>query len=128
LISQIVNNGYEFYGKTVLNNDKETDDLYSLLIREGIVKQDEKNPEASLTREESVKFFIRVLKYDKVADLKNIFNCTFIDKDEISPELIGYVVIANGLKIVNGHGDYFRPKSKLSRADAVILIYNYLQM
>lgn len=128
LISQIVNNGYQFFGKTALNDDKETEDLYNLLIREGIIKQEEKNPEASLTREESVKFFIRLLKYDKVADLKNIFNCTFKDKDEISPELIGYVVIANGLNIVKGDGDYFRPKNKLSRADAVLLIYNYLQM
>jgi len=81
-----------------------------------------------LTREESVKFVIRALKYDKVADISEIFNCTFKDKDEINPELIGYVVIAKGLKIVNGHGEYFRPKDELKRADALIIIYNYLQI
>jgi len=128
LVSQILNVGYRFYGKTAIKDDKEVEDLYLLLIREGIVKQDEKDPEASLTREESVKFLIRVLKYDKVAELGDIFNCTFKDKDEISPNLIGYVVIAKGLKIVSGDGEYFRPKNKLSRADAILLIYNYLQI
>jgi len=128
LISQILDRGYRFYGKTALKSDKEVEELYTMLIREGIVKQEEKNPEALLTREESVKFIIRVLKYDKVAELKDIFNCTFKDKDEISPDLIGYVVIAKGLNIVSGDGEYFRPKNKLTRADAILIIYNYLMI
>ena len=128
LISQILNSGYQFFGKTALKGDIEVDDLYKMMVREGIVKPDEKNPEAQLTREESVKFIIRALKYDKVAELGDIFNCTFKDKDEINPGLIGYVVIAKGLKIVSGDGEYFRPKNKLTRADAIILIYNYLQI
>ncbi|ABN53370.1 MAG TPA: peptidase M4 [Hungateiclostridium thermocellum] len=127
LISQVLGE-YPFYGKTSLSSDDETEELYKTLIRQGIVKEGEKNPEAYLTREESVKFVIRALKYDKVADISEIFNCTFKDKDEINPELIGYVVIAKGLKIVNGHGEYFRPKDELKRADALIIIYNYLQI
>ena len=126
LLSQVVNAGYPFRGMSVLSTDKETEDLYDILIREGIIKKDEINPEAPLTREDSVKFIIRALKYDKVADLSDIFNCSFKDKDEIDPALIGYVVIAKGLKIVNGSGDYFRPKDELKRADALIIIYNYL--
>lgn len=128
LISQILGNGYAFYGKTAISNASETEDLYRLLIQEGIIREDEKNPEGFLTREESVKFVIRALKYEKVAALSNIFNCTFIDKDEINPDLIGHVVIAKGLKIVNGYGDYFRPKAELKKSDALIIIYNYLQI
>ncbi len=128
LISQVMSNGYAFYGKTAISSGSETDDLYKLLIQEGIVKEDEKNPEGFLTREESVKFAIRALKYEKVAALSDIFNCTFKDKDEINPDLIGHVVIAKGLKIVNGHGDYFRPKAELKKSDALIIIYNYLQI
>ncbi len=128
LISQIIGNGYPFYGKTTISSDSETDDLYKLLTQEGIIKEDEKNPEEFLTREESVKFVIRALKYEKVAALSDIFNCTFKDKDEINPDLIGHVVIAKGLKIVNGHGDYFRPKAELKKSDALIIIYNYLQI
>ncbi|HOM03569.1 MAG TPA: S-layer homology domain-containing protein [Acetivibrio sp.] len=127
LISQVLN-GYQYYGKSALSSDEETENLYKSLIRQGIVKEGEKNPEAYLTREESVKFVIRALGYDKVADISGIFNCTFKDKDEINPELIGYVVIAKGLKIVNGYGEYFGPKDELKRADALIIIYNYLQI
>ncbi|HHV29927.1 YcdB/YcdC domain-containing protein [Acetivibrio mesophilus] len=127
LISQVLY-GYQFYGKNALTSDEETEDLYKMLIRQGIIKEDEKNPEAYLTREDSVKFVIRTLNYGKVAEISDIFNCTFKDKDEINPELIGHVVIAKGLKIVNGYGEYFRPKDELKKADALIIIYNYLQI
>ncbi|WP_027621338.1 YcdB/YcdC domain-containing protein [Acetivibrio clariflavus] len=128
LISQIINNGYAFYGKLSLSDDNETDNLYQLLMQEGIIKESEINPDSPLTREDSVKFVIRALKYDKIAELSDIFNCTFKDKDEINPELIGHVVIAKGLNIVNGYGNYFRPKEELKKADALIIIYNYLQL
>jgi hypothetical protein len=128
LISQIIDRGYEFYNKTALENDSETENLYNLLIREGIVKEGEKDPEAALTREESVKFVIRALKYDKIADLKDIFKCEFLDKDEIDADLIGHVVLAKGFNIVNGYGNYFRPKEELKRGDAIIIIYNSLKI
>jgi len=128
LISQVVDNGYAFRGKLSLSSNTETEDLYKLLIDQGIIKESEINPEGPLTREDSVKFVIRVLNYEKIAQLSDIFNCTFKDKDEISPELIGYVVLAKGLNIVNGHGDYFRPKAELKKADALIIIYNLLQL
>lgn len=128
LISQVIGNGYSFYGKLALGNETETEELYKLLIQEGIVKESEKNPEGPLTREDSVKFVIRALKYEKIAALSDIFNCTFTDKAEINPELIGHVVLAKGLNIVNGHGDYFRPKAELKKADALIIIFNYLQI
>lgn len=128
LISQVIGNGYSFYGKLALDNETETADLYKLLIQEGIVKESEKNPDGPLTREDSVKFVIRALKYEKIAALSDIFNCTFTDKAEINPELIGHVVLAKGLNIVSGHGDYFRPKAELKKADALIIIFNYLQI
>jgi len=37
---------YPFYGKTSLSSDDETEELYKTLIRQGIVKEGEKNPEA----------------------------------------------------------------------------------
>ncbi|MCX7745692.1 MAG: S-layer homology domain-containing protein [Clostridia bacterium] len=125
LLSKVINNpGY--YIPYASKSDK-TDEIYKLLIREGIVKESEKAPNALLTREDSVKFIIRALKYDKVADLKDIFICNFKDKDKINPALIGYVTIASSLKIINGNGKFFNPKGSLTRGDAAILIYNYLQ-
>lgn len=108
--------------------DKETDALYSYMMRQGIVKEREKAPNAVLTREDSVKFIIRALKYDKVADIKGIYKSIFKDEDEINPDLIGYISIAQGLNIISGYDGYFNPKGELTRAQAAIIIYKYLQV
>ena len=42
--------------------------------------------------------------------------------------MIGYVTIAAGLKIDTGLKGYFNPKAKLTRANAAVMIYNYLQV
>lgn len=126
LLSKVVNT---YYGPVITaeSSDEDIDQMYSLLIREGIVKEGEKAPNSSVTREDSVKFVIRALKYDKVADIKGIFNITFKDANEIDSNLLGYVAIANGLGIVNGSNGYFYPKKELTRAEAIVIIYNYLQ-
>lgn len=118
---------YGYVPYLVKESDKEIEEMYKSLIRGGVVKESEKAPEAVVTREEAVKFIIRALKYDKVADIKGIFNCTFKDIDSINPDLIGYVTIAQGLGIINGYEGNFNPKGELTRAQAIIVIYNYLQ-
>lgn len=125
LISKTVN----YYGPVYpANTTKELDDLYAFLTREGVIKAGEKAPDASVTKEEAIKFVIRALKYDKVADIQGIFLNPFKDSDQIAPDLTGYVAIAKGLKIVNGdENGFFSPKNKLTRAQAAVIIYNYLQ-
>lgn len=118
-------NIYEPYA--VKDQKSETDKLYAFLIREGVIKENEKAPGASVTKEEGVRYLIRALKYDKVADIKGIYICSFKDKNKISPDLIGYVSIAQGLKIVNGTNGYLDPKKKLTRAEGAIMLYNYMQ-
>lgn len=119
---------YYFEPKAASSGDNsQIDEMYKTLIREGVIKASEKAPDSAVAREDSVKFLIRTLKYDKVADLKGIFNCGFKDKDKIDPALVGYVVIADGLNIIKGSNGYFNPKKTLTRAEAVIEAYNYLQ-
>lgn len=127
LLSKTISYYYGPYVKSS-SSDKEIESLYNFMIREGIVKEGEKAPDSAISKEESVKFIIRALKFDKVADIKGIYNCTFKDADKINPDLIGYVAIAQGLKIVNGSNGFFNPKAKLTRAQAAIIIYNYLQV
>lgn len=111
----------------VSDTGKETEQLYRNLVREGVVKEGEMSPESAITREEGVKFIIRALKYDKVADIKGIFKVDFKDMESINPDLTGYVAIAQGLGIVAGNEGYFKPKMNLSRAEAAVMIFNYLQ-
>jgi len=125
LLSKTLN----YYGPVVSTSSigKEADDLYAFLRREGIVKEGEWQPMKSVTREEAVKYIIRALKYDKVADISGIFNIKFADKDAISREMTGYVAIAAGLGIVNGDGTRFNPAKNVTRGESAVMIYNYLQ-
>lgn len=102
--------------------------MYNYLAENGIVKDSEKSVNARVTREDAVKFVIRSLKYDKVADLKDMFNCSFADKSSITPELIGYAVIAGNLKLIDYGNINFEPKSEMTRAETAVLIYKYLQL
>ena len=125
LLSKTLN----YYGPVISEKtiDKEIDDLYTFLRREGIVKDGEWKPTQTVTREEAVKYIIRALKYDKVADISGIFNIKFADKADISADLTGYVAIAAGLGIVNGDGAKFNPARNVSRGESAVMIYNYLQ-
>jgi hypothetical protein len=126
LISKTMNN-YYWQPLTTNSTQKEIDAFYSFLIREGVVRQEEKAPGSPITREDAVKYLIRSMKYDKVADIKGIFICSFKDKDQINPDLLGYVAIAGGLNIIDAGSSDFKPKAKLTREDALVMIYNYLQ-
>lgn len=108
------------------DTEKGIENLYKQLIAAGVVKEEEKNPTAYVTREDSVKFVLRALKYDKIAALKDIFKCPFKDVAKINPDLVGYVTIASGLKIINGYNGYFSPREDLTRSQAAVLIYNYV--
>ncbi|HOJ09775.1 MAG TPA: S-layer homology domain-containing protein [Clostridiales bacterium] len=108
------------------SSQDEIDEMYKQLVREGIVKAGEKAPESAILREDAVKFLIRALKYDKIADVSEIFNVTFKDAQDITPELKGYVAIASGLGIISGSGGNFNPKKTLTRGEAAVMIYNYL--
>ena len=100
--------------------------LYQLLINMGIIMEEEKAPEAKVTREEAIKYIIKSLYFNKIADIADIFRDIFKDSNDISPELKGYVAIAYGLKIIEGSDGYLYPKRNLKREDAANIIYNYL--
>lgn len=102
--------------------------LYKYLVNENIVKENEKSPEAILTREETTKFIVRALGYNKVADIKDIYKLSFKDANKVDPELTGYVAIATGLGLVEGDNDNFNPKANMTREQAAVVIYNLLNV
>jgi hypothetical protein len=113
-----------YYGS--FDDDKGLEDLYNRLIRERVITKEEKNPDGAVTREEAVKFLVRALGYQDVADIKGIFVTGFKDQGSIDPALVGYVAIAKGLGIVGGSGGYFNPKNSVTRAETAVMLYNYL--
>jgi hypothetical protein len=106
--------------------DTSEDKLYNYMINVGIIKEDEKAPKKIVTKEEGIKYIVRAMKYDKIADLIEIYKDLFKDTKDIDPKLKGYVSIAYGLGIVQGNNGYLNPKAELKREDGANMIYNYL--
>lgn len=117
-----------YYYDVKLGDAKSEENLYNYLINEGVLKEAEKNPNATVTKETAVKFLIRAMKLEKVAQLKNIYAVSFKDKANITSDLTGYVALAYGLNILTAKDGYLYPKAELTRSQGVILLYNYLNI
>lgn len=86
-----------------------------------------KNNSSALTRIEAAKFVVQVLGYDKVAQLKGIYNATFTDQSQISEANAGYAAIAYGFDLITtNERNEFRPNEKLTRGEAADMILNLL--
>lgn len=106
-------------------DQKEQDGMYRMLINEGLLDEDEKEPDGVIAKEDAVKYLLRAAGYRKFAEMQGVFRTDFPDSAEIDPKLIGYAAIAKSLKLVDGATD-FQPKRKLTRAEAVSLLYKYM--
>lgn len=119
LLNMVFNN----YGTVIMNDKNQVDSMYNSFIKSGIVKDDEISPDKPITREDSVKFLVRAMGIEKYALIKGIYNCKFTDVTDY----VGHISLIAGLGIVNGNGDgTFGPKETLSRAQGMIMMYNYL--
>ena len=113
-----------YYG---LETEEDIDKIYEELTDSRIIREGEKYPESLVTKEEAVKFIIRAMSYDKVAEIPNIYSSIFKDSSEITPGFEGYINIGYGLGLINGDGSgKIRPRAELKREDAASLIYNYM--
>ncbi|MBQ3573217.1 MAG: S-layer homology domain-containing protein, partial [Clostridia bacterium] len=106
----------------------EISEVTSFMRNNDILTKDEVfTPDKTASRIDGPVYIIRALGFREIAELDNIYNCTFKDADKIPTEKTGYAAIAYGLKIISGdENGCFNPNDKLTRADAAIMIYNYL--
>ena len=111
-------------GKYYGNMD--TDELYYSLIREEIIREEEKAPSAFVKREDAFVYIVRMMNYEKIAKLENIYKVNFSDGNLLSNGKIGYCAILSGMGIVAGNGGYLRPGNNLTRAEAVVMLYRYM--
>jgi hypothetical protein len=102
----------------------EQDGIYRQLINEGMLTEEERDPDAALTKERAVKFLLKAAGYEKFAEMKGIFDCGFTDRAEIAPGLLGYAAIAQSLGIAEGKA--FEPKKELTRLEAAVMIYRLM--
>lgn len=103
------------------------DQLYDMLIREGILTKEEVNQSAQVTRQEAAKWMARMLGYDKLTQNGDIFKD--IAKDPVEESYKGHVAAILGLKIMSlDAGGSFNGTHPLTNAESVAVIYNYLKV
>ncbi len=110
------------YGQT--NN---IDNLYDNLYSQGVLTEAERNPLATVTRQQAAVYLVKMLGYDKLAQNSAMFNYTF--KDKVADTYKGYIAIVDGLDIMNGDKNkLFNPTKTLTNAETAAIVYNYLKI
>lgn len=113
----------------------DTDDLtedmiegaYSAAYYRRIVTKDEKDPKKLMTRADVLRTILRMSGYDKTANLKGIYICSFSDADSIRNEDYGYFAIGQGLGVIRGDDKgNANPYSTISRVEAALMLYNFM--
>ena len=106
--------------------DADTDNLYERLISTKIITEEEKAPEAQVTRENAFVYMIRLAELERVAKLADIYKVNFADSDKLSEGKLGYAAILSGMGVVCGDGGTLRPTDTITRAEAAAMLYKYL--
>ncbi|MDQ6421004.1 S-layer homology domain-containing protein [Paenibacillus sp. LHD-117] len=83
------------------------------------------NPEGKVTRDEMAELIVRALGYNSLANVDHIFKVSF--KDEAEIENKGQAAIVVGLKIMSLSNGRYLPEKQVTRAEASIAFYRYLQ-
>ena len=104
----------------------ESEELYKILIDEEIISGSEKNPDSAVKREDAFVFMIRLQGLGKVAKLNEIFKVTYADQELLTKEKTGYAAILTGMNIICGNGGKLRPQDNITRAEAAVMLYNYM--
>lgn len=128
-----MNRGHFYYSGTeeAAFKDVSADSAYFSYVQAAVQQNildsetDELRPEEEIDREELAELITRALGYGKLAETDEIFRLSFDDADRI--EAKGHVAIVSGLGIMNGNGVQFMPDKKVTRAEAAVAFYRFLE-
>lgn len=111
-----------YYSPITLKQDNKLTNEYMVACENGVISGDEKADEP-LNRENAAIYMIRTLNLEEVAKLQSIYKPYFEDVTDN----VGYISILGAMGVFNGdENGRFNPDKLLTRADAAIVIYNYL--
>lgn len=118
----LIVNVFKWHGAVVIDDPDCTD--YQSAERSGIFGKGKKAGDGSITRIEAAQYIIRALGIEEYAKLPGTFVSKFSD---VSEEYAGVAAILSGMKVISGNeAGLFNPDGVLSRADALVIVYNYL--
>jgi Zn-dependent metalloprotease len=95
-------------------------------VEQGILqKEKDFRPDNVMTREEAAHIIVSALGYAKIAGKSQIFRLNFSDQKDI--DYPGDVAILSGIGIMDGYAGKFQPDQPLTRAQAAVVLFKYLQ-
>ncbi|WP_139996881.1 S-layer homology domain-containing protein [Paenibacillus paridis] len=83
------------------------------------------NPSGNVSRDEMAELIVRALGYNALANYDHIFKTTY--KDSVQIEHKGQAAIVVGLKIMSLSDGKFLPKKQVTRGEASVAFFRYLQ-
>ncbi|MGO4179604.1 YcdB/YcdC domain-containing protein [Paenibacillus sp. TAF43_2] len=83
------------------------------------------NPNGKVSRDEMAELIVRALGYNALANYDHIFKASFKDSDQIENK--GQAAIVVGLKIMSLSDGKFLPKKQVTRGEASVAFFRYLQ-
>ena len=120
----LLNAAFNNHGPIVIYKGISYEDIYDDAIADGIVKEDEYSPDADVTRDLAAKMMVRALGFEEVATLNGIYVPIFAD---VSADSVGFTSILGAMGVIKGdENGNFNPNGTVTRADAAIMLYNYL--
>jgi hypothetical protein len=103
--------------------------LYTAAYSTGLLTRAQRDPDHAVTRLEFLKLLLGATVYGRAAQISGIYQVSFADAASIPAADLGYVAIAQGLGIVGGDDNgLFRPDSVLTRQDAAIMLYRFMNL
>lgn len=105
------------------DNAEQADYVYRNAVRNSIISEEERDDNSAVTREKAAIYMIRAMGAEDYAKYNDIYVSPFEDVTENK----GYISLLSAMGVVNGDGNgKFNPKSEITRAESIIMIYNYL--
>lgn len=79
----------------------------------------------ALTRQFAAKILTKGILSEQCAELEGVFRSPFSDVKEDS-KYVGYIAVANALGYMKGKNGKFNPGGKITRGEALVMLYNRL--
>ena len=105
------------------NNLEQANLVYRNSTQNSIISEDERDDDAEVTREEAAVYMIRAIGAENYAKYNDIYVTPFNDVTENK----GYIALLSAMGVLSGDGNgNFNPNREMTRAESIIMIYNYL--
>lgn len=106
-------------------NGYNSDDISSFYKRtaDRYFDGDKIDENALLKRIDAIRYAVNYKGYEDIAKISDMFKTHFTD---VPSDMVGYASLATGLKIVSDKTDKLNPEKYLTRAEALVIIFNLL--